>query len=114
MKNIYLPTILLLITAGAFSQQVITSTLHDAINQNPSNKIEVMVYFDDQVDLPQFAQAMISKRATKSQRIRLLRHKLESVARHSQSLFLERLNTIMTDKQNLTIKRSSGYLTSCV
>ncbi|MEA3447781.1 MAG: S8 family serine peptidase [Bacteroidota bacterium] len=110
MKNIYIFTILLLISTGTFSQQVITSPLHDAINKNPNNKIEVMVYFNDEVDLPQFDRAMRTKRATKSQRIRLLRHKLESVASHSQRLFLERLHNIMTNQQNLTIKRGFWIL----
>jgi hypothetical protein len=105
MKNISLLIMSFLMSAGAFSQQVMTSALQDYIHNNPTQPIEIIVYFNEEVDLSQFNKDMKSEKATKSRRIQSLRDELESVARRSQPVFLEHLHTNIHKHEDVQIKR---------
>ncbi|MGM0651106.1 MAG: S8 family serine peptidase, partial [Bacteroidota bacterium] len=91
MKNSFLLIISIMALTTCFSQQVMTPALQDAMESKEKNTLEVIVYFNDQVNLKEFDREMKAKKSTGSQRIRTLRQRLETTAKQTQDAFLKRL-----------------------
>jgi bacillopeptidase F len=93
MKKIIIAFFLFLGTYS-YSQQVMTDVLRSAIQNQESSDLDVIVYFNDQVDVMQFHEKMKLQNADKNIRVKSLEKQLKEVASFSQKEFKSELQAI--------------------